>query len=65
MLGHVDFVSTFLSFRRISGKCFRYQKETLNDVNHLQQNVNFIRKLYLVSGRRNTRAHEARALLNS
>lgn len=28
-----------------SGKCFRYQEETLDDVNHLQQNVNFIRKL--------------------
>lgn len=27
-------------------KCFRYQKETLDDVNHLQQNVNFIRKLF-------------------
>lgn len=30
-----------------SGKCFRYQEETLDDVNHLQQNVNFIRKLWL------------------
>lgn len=27
-------------------KCFRYQKETLEDVNKLQHNVNFIRKLF-------------------
>ena len=27
-------------------KCFRYQEETLEDVNHLQHNVNFIRKMF-------------------
>ena len=31
------------------GKCFRYQEETLEDVNHLQHNVNFIRKMFLVN----------------
>ncbi|CAE7663432.1 unnamed protein product [Symbiodinium pilosum] len=27
-------------------KCFRYQKETLEDINHLQHNVNFARKMF-------------------
>ncbi|CAE7929798.1 unnamed protein product, partial [Symbiodinium sp. KB8] len=27
-------------------KCFRYQKETLEDINHIQHNVNFARKMF-------------------